>query len=152
MPDIAQIENAIMERLRENLPYLRTCGTLSEFLGGDMGVIEEMAPLCPAAFVIYEQGIFAQRLSGVLDREMTFGVIVAVRNFRAESALRHGSAGEKGIYDALEDVRAALSGQACGVEMDPLLPISEEAVTGSRDFAVYEIMFKTRCRSLLPAE
>ncbi|MHC1727953.1 MAG: phage protein Gp37 [Syntrophobacteraceae bacterium] len=146
MPAIAEIENAILERLRASLPYLRTCGSLSEFLGRDLDAIEEMAPLCPAAFVIYEQGTYSQKMSGVQDREMHFCVILAVRNLRGESALRHGSPGQKGIYDVLEDVRAALSEQSCGVEIDPLSPVTEEAVSGSRDFAVYEILFRTRCR------
>ncbi len=146
MPSITDIETAIIGRISDSLPCLRTCGSLSEFLGRDIEAIEEMAPLCPAAFVIYARGKYSQKLSGFQDREMIFGVIVVVRNLRSESAVRHGSAEEKGVYELLEDVRAALCGQSCGMEMDPLAPVSEQAVAGSRDFAVYEILFGTRCR------
>ncbi len=108
-----------------------------------------MSPLCPAVYVIYGRGKYSQKMSGCQDREMIFGVIAVVRNLRGDPAVRHGAAGEKGIYQVLEDVRAALSGQSCGMDMDPLAPLSEEAVAGSRDFAIYEILFKTRCRFAL---
>lgn len=149
MPGIAEIEQALIGRLSSEIPYLRTCGSLAEFLSRDIGVLEDMAPLCPAAYVVYVLGRFFQKLSGCNDREMLFAVAVVVRNFRAESSVRHGSPGEKGAYEVLEDVRRVLSGQACGVEMEPLLPVSEEAVAGSREFAVYKIIFRTRCRFAL---
>ncbi|MEN6439777.1 MAG: phage protein Gp37 [Syntrophobacter sp.] len=146
MPGITEIEHALIGRLSSEVPYLRTCGSLAEFLSHDIGVMEEMAPLCPAAYVIYVRGKFSGKLPGCLDREMMFAVAVVVRNFRGESAVRHGSAGEKGAYEVLEDVRQVLSGQSCGMEMEPLLPVSEEAVAGNREFAVYKIIFRTRCR------
>lgn len=146
MPTVADIEQAIIGRLSSALPYIRTLGSISEFLGRDLGAIEEMAPLCPALFVIYGRGKYSQKISGCQDREMVFGVIAVVRNLRGDSAVRHGAAGEKGIYQVLEDVRAALSRQSCGIDIDPFAPVSEEAVAGSRDFAVYQIIFKTRCR------
>lgn len=146
MPTITEIENAIIERLRACLPYLRTCGSLSGFTGRSPEVIEAMAPLCPAAFVIYRQGTFSLKMSGVQDRLMLFGVVAAVRNLRGESALRHGSTGQKGIYEVLEDVRSALSEQSCGIDVEPFAPVTEEAFSGTRDFAVYEILFRTGCR------
>lgn len=149
MPRITTIEQAIAGRLSSELPYLRTCGSLPDFLGRDTGTIEEMAPLCPSAYVIYRQGRYSQKISGCLDREMAFSVIVVVRNLRGDGAVRHGAQGEKGVYEVLEDVRAALTNQSCGVEIDPLAPVSEGAVAGSRDFAVYEILFKTRSRFAL---
>lgn len=146
MPTVADVEQAIIGRLSSELPYVRTLGSLSEFLGRDLDAIEELAPLCPALFVIYGRGKYLQKMSGCQDREMVFGVVAAVRNLRGDSAVRHGAAGEKGIYQVLEDIRAALSGQSCGIDMDPLSPVSEEGVAGSRDFALYQILFKTRCR------
>ncbi|MCE5334267.1 MAG: DUF1834 family protein [Desulfobacteraceae bacterium] len=146
MSAIALIEDAIIGRLSTSLPYLRTCRSLSGFLPRDEAALEETAPLTPAAFLVYKRGAYSQQLSGALDRDMVFGVIVAVRNLKGDSAVRHGAAGEKGVYDVLEDVLNSLSGQACGMAIDPLLPVSEEALTGRRDFALYEILFKTRYR------
>lgn len=147
MSVIAEIEDAIIGRLSASISYLRTCDSLSSLLQRDINAIEQIAPLCPAAFAVYKRGAYSHSISGALDREMVFGVIVAVKNLKGDGAVRHGTAGDKGIYDVLEDVRAALSGQACGIAMDPLLPVSEEALVGRRDFALYEILFKTRCRS-----
>lgn len=149
MPCLTEIENALIVRLSSELSYLRTCGSLPEFLTRDVGMMEEMVPLCPAAYVIYIRGSFSHKLPGYQDREMMFAVAVMVRNFRAGSRLTHGSAGEKGVYEVIEDVRRVLSGQSCGIEMEPLLPISEEAVAGNREFAVYKITFRARCRFTL---
>ncbi len=146
MPTVADVEQAIIGRLSSELPYIRTLGSISEFLGRDIDAIEEMAPICPALFVIYERGKYSQKISGCQDREMFFGVIAAVRNLRGDSAVRHGAGGERGVYQVLEDIRVALSGQSCGIDMEPLSPVSEEAMAGSSDFALYQILFKTRCR------
>lgn len=146
---ITEIEQAIISRLRDQIAYLRTVGSIAEFLADDIDSIEEYAPLCPAAFVVYDHGDFNHKMSGVQDREMIFNVLVVVRNLRGDSAARHGAAGEKGVYDVLEDVRSALSDQACGLSIDPLLPVSEEGIAGSKDLAVYGMAFRTRCRFTL---
>ncbi|MEM5789842.1 MAG: Gp37 family protein [Syntrophobacteraceae bacterium] len=149
MPTITEIETAMIARLRERITYLRTCGSMAEFLADDIENIEEYAPLCPAAFVVYDSGSYSHKVSGRQDREMVFNVLVVVRNLRGETAARHGVAGEKGVYDVLDDVRATLTDQSCGLAMDPLLPMSEEGVAGSKDLAIYAIAFKTRCRFTL---
>lgn len=146
MPSISEIEDAIIGRLSAAVEYLKACGSLSEFLGRDLEAIEEISPLSPAAYVVYRQGTFLQKISGFEDREMILGVLAVVRNVRGQVAVRHGRGGEKGAYEVLEDIRAALSGQICGVEMQPLVPLSESAVTGAGDLAVYEILFRTVCR------
>ncbi len=146
MASLTTIEQAIIGRLSTALPYLKTCGSLSEFLSRGASEIEEFSPLCPAAFVVYQRGAYSRKMSGALDREMIFSVVVAVRNLRGDEAVRHGAAGDKGIYEVLEDVRTALCDQTCGMDIDPLAPVSEEAVSGTRDFAVYEIGFRTRSR------
>lgn len=146
MASLTTIEQAIIGRLSTTLPYLKTCGSLSEFLSRNVSEIEELSPLCPAAFVVYQRGAYSQKMSGVLDREMIFSVIVAVRDLRGDAAVRNGAAGDKGIYDVLEDVRTTLTDQTCGIDIDPFAPVSEEAVAGTRNFAVYEIRFRTRGR------
>lgn len=149
MPTITQIEDAIIGRLQSEIAYLRIVGSLAHFLADDIENIEEYAPLLPGAFVIYDHGTFDHKMSGAQDRDMIFNVLVIVRNLRGDSAVRHGAAGEKGVYDVLEDVRKALSNQACGIAIEPLLPISEEGVAGSKDISIYSIAFKTRCRFAL---
>lgn len=149
MLTVTDVENAIIARLRSEIPYLRTCGSLAEFLASDIEQIEELAPLLPAAYVVYGGGRFDHKMSGIQDRRMTFLVVVVVRNLRDNEAVRHGRAGEKGIYDLLEDVRAALTDTDCGIEIDPLLPEAEEPIAGTTDLAVYGISFGTKCRATL---
>jgi phage gp37-like protein len=144
---IAEIEEAIIARLGAELPYLRTCSSLGSFLARDPKEVAGLTPLCPAVYVVYQGAEYSHRMAGVQDRAMTFNAVALVRNLRGEPAPRHGQGVEKGVYEVLEDVRAALTGRDCGIQIDPLLPVSEQAITGARDLAVYGISFRTRCRT-----
>ncbi len=76
-----------------------------------------------------------------------FTAIAVVRNLRGEPAPRLGLGTEKGAYEVLEDLRAALTDRDCGLAISPLLPTSEQALKGGgRNLAVYGISFKTSCR------
>jgi phage gp37-like protein len=149
VPTIAQIEDAIVSRLASGLPFLRTCSSLADFFAADLAAIAGLTTLCPAAYVVYTGAEYSYKMGAVQEREMAFTVIAAVRNLRGEPAPRLGAAGETGVYEVLESIRTALTGQDCGIAIEPLLPVSEKAVSGSRDLAVYGIRFKTRCRAVI---
>lgn len=149
MPTLSQIETAIVARLAAQIPYLKTCGCLAEFLAKDLEDVEAIALQLPAAYAAYEGGEFEHRLSGIQDRTMTFTILAVVSNYRGEEAVRHGQGTEKGVYDLLEDIRVAISDHDCGVEIDPLLPTREGAIDGNQTLQVYGITFQTRCRGTL---
>ena len=142
MYTIAQIEDAIIDRLKTQLTYLKTCDSLSEDL---MDEIETLTIRPPAAYVIYPSGRY-EHATGVQDRFMEFLVILMAKNLRGDRAARHGEGAEKGAYEMLDDARNALTNQNCGLDIDPLLPVDEEIIGGSKDTAAYGIRFKTRCR------
>jgi len=149
MPTLSQIETAICARLRAQIPYLRACASLADFLARDLEDLETIALQLPAAYVAYEGGEYEHLVSGVQDRTMLFAVLAVVANYRGEESVRHGMGAEKGAYDLLEDIRAALSDQDCGIAMDPLLPIREGAIDGNDALQIYGITFRTRCRATL---
>lgn len=146
MYTIAQIEDAIISRLRAQLTYLRTCESLGDFL---LSEAEDLTKLFPAVYVAYEGGEYNHEVSGMQDRRMTFSVIVMVKSLRGQEEARHGQGSEKGAYEVLDDVREALTDQTCGLEIDPLLPLDEAAVEGTKSLAIYGIRFRTRCRFTL---
>ncbi len=143
---IARIENAIIGRLRDQIPYLRTCASLAYFL---LKEIEDIALILPAAYVTYEQGDFEHSMSGAQDRRMVFSVLAMAGSMKGDEASRHGSGGGIGVYRLLDDVRVALTNQSCGLDIDPFRPITERSVDGDSHLSVYGISFETRCRFLL---
>jgi len=149
VPTLTEIENVIVARLAAQIPYLKTCGTLAEFLAKDLDQVEEIGRQLPAVYAAYEGGEFEHKMSGVQDLTMTFTIVAVVANYRGEEAVRHGMGAEKGVYDLLHDIRAALSDQDCGIEIDPLLPLREGAIDGSGSLQIYGITFQTRCRATL---
>lgn len=149
MPTLTEIEAAIAARLTAEISYLKTCGSLADFLARDAEGLEAMALQLPAAYVAYEGGEYDHSMSGVQDVAMTISVLAVASNYRQEEAVRHGLSLEKGIYDLLEDIRIALSDQSCGVDIDPLLPVREGAIDGTQSLQVYGITFQTRRRAAL---
>jgi len=146
MYTIDQIEDAIISRLQAQLTYLKTCASLGEFL---LDEVEDITVRFPAAYVAYERGEYHHAVSGVQDRIMTFVVVVMVKSLRGQEEARHGMGSEKGAYELLEDVRSALSDQDLGLQIDPLLPVDEQALEGDKQLAMYGIRFRTRCRTTL---
>jgi phage gp37-like protein len=146
MPTITNIENAIIEYLKTELTYLKTCQSLGEVLIDDAA---DIALHTPAAYVVYEGGRYDHVMSGTQDRFMNFAVVVVAENLRGEAEARRGQGAAKGAYDLLDDVRAALSDNAVGLAIDPLLPIDENAIENTERAAVYAIRFATRTRYTL---
>jgi phage gp37-like protein len=146
MYTVTEIEDAIVDRLKSEVGYLRTCASLGQFLVNES---REFTRLFPAAYVSYARGSYDHRMNGIQDREMVFDVVCMASNARGDEAARHGDGTGKGAYDVMEDVRAALTNQSCGLNIDPLLPESEEHIEGDQKMAIYAVTFRTRCRFVL---
>lgn len=142
MYSIKEIEQAIVDTLKAGVPWLRECGSVADFLAGDL---ERIAKRTPAAYVSYGGGAY-DSLVGALDRTMTFEVLCVAENERGDQAARHGVGTSYGVYDLLDAVRECLTESACGLEIDPLLPVDEEPVAGTETVSIYGIRFQTRCR------
>lgn len=134
----------MVARLESQISYLKKCDSIGEFLIDDL---DALAKQTPAAYVAYQNGRYDHKTSGVQDRHMTLSVIAVARSFRSQKAARAGrGTSEKGAYDVLEDVRAALSDQACDLDIDPLIPVRDGMIAGTQSIAIYAIDFETRCR------
>ncbi|MGD9505358.1 MAG: phage protein Gp37 [Syntrophobacteraceae bacterium] len=141
-----QIEDAITERLKSQMPGLRECASLARFLTAKGADRDGERLLSPAVYVVYSRGKYSHAWNGVQDREMFFNVVAMVENLRGDVAARHGEGSETGAYELIEAVRATLSGEQCGLDIDPLAPVSEEAIRGDATMAMYGITFRTSCR------
>jgi phage gp37-like protein len=150
MYTVVQIEDAIIAQLKSGMSYLKTCASMAEFLSSRLEENDCCLPLLsPAVYVVYDRGSYSHKMSGAQDREMLFTIIAVVENLRGDVAARHGQGPHKGAYELLEDIRISLSNHSCGLNIDPLTPLSEEAISGNEKMAVYGISFRTSCRFAL---
>ena len=143
MPTITEIENTIVDGLKEKLDYLKTCKSLGE---GMVNEIKDLTIQCPAIYVVYERGEYSQETISTQDKKMIFGVIVMAKNYRGDAAARQGQGDTKGAYDLLEDVRAELVDNDLGLDIDPLMPVDESPLETQIDQAAYVIRFETSQR------
>ena len=63
----------------------------------------------------------------------TLAVMVGTRTVRGERFTRHGSVGEPGSYQLLEDVRRLLAGQTFGLDIAPLRPGADRTLFNTRN-------------------
>lgn len=77
----------------------------------------------PAAWIVFAGLDNGADGEGVTRARASFGVLVAARNLRNETATRHGGGkpGEPGSYQLLEDVVRLLSGQRLHEDADPFV-------------------------------
>lgn len=124
---IGTIEAAIVERIASAakaglLGYrLKTVDSYGgEFDDKDLAKI---ANLLPGAWVMLKgEEQLAEQSNGAWKMRATFVVIVGARNQRNQAAQRHGALGDVGSYQIARDVRALLTNQTLGLEIDPLAP------------------------------
>jgi phage gp37-like protein len=140
MPTITDIENKIIDVLKAQLDYLKTCKSLGE---GMVNEIKDLTIQYPAIYVVYERGEYSRETIATQDKKMIFGIIVMAKNYRGDEAARQGQGGTKGAYDLLEDVRAELTNNDLELDIDPLMPVDESPLETQLDQAAYVIRFET---------
>jgi len=143
MYKINEIEDAIVSRLKTQIPYLLTCNSLGDII---MSQAQERTLNYPAVYVVYKKGTYDHQIAGVQDKEMDFTVVAMAKNYRGEKEARHGKLTEKGAYNIMDDVRAALTNHAVGLDIDPLFPMDESELDGGESVATYGVVFRTKCR------
>lgn len=137
MITIGAIENAMLARIREAsesgaLGYrLKTVATYQgEF---DDELVAEIVAQFPAAWVVFAGEEPAEQIGrGVWRCRPTFVVVAGARNLRNEQARRHGTIGEPGSYQIVQDLRALLIDQDLGLDIGPLAPGGVRSIFNGR--------------------
>jgi|Deesub1362A_J573_1020465.scaffolds.fasta_scaffold00740_18 phage gp37-like protein len=136
------IEDSIIDALKTAMPYLRTVETYAGQLEDE---IERLPVRFPAAYVVYGGSSF-NWIDGPNHQEtVEFSVLVAAKNLRGNRAVRKGGSApdDRGAYDLINDVLAALTNKTFGLEIERLKPLRVSLVFISRVIAVYGIDFQT---------
>lgn len=124
---IGQIEDAIIARIEAAAAAGGVLGyrfrAVATYSGEMDQEVKHVAPSFPACWVAYMGEDRPEPLGdGTYRHEPTFALVIAARNVRNERARRHGSVGEVGTYQMLEDLRALLSGKDLGLEIRDIEP------------------------------
>ena len=147
MYTITEIEDAIIATLKasEMGAYCKKIDSY-QIEGGDLEEqIRLFAGQLPCVLVMYtpDGADCDYSFSGVEDEPMVFSILACAQNLRGKGTAR------RGVYDMLEDLRAALVGKNCGLDMDPLLRSSPKIEINTKNFSAYSMDFKTRRRNAL---
>lgn len=150
MYTITEIEDAIISTLKSS-DMGAYCKKIDSFQieGGDLEEqIRILSGNLPSVLIQYsESPSFEHSMSSVQDEDVIFSILVCSQSLRGAGEARRNIS--IGTYKMLYDLRKALSGKNCGLDIDPLLPQSAAAEVNTKSFSAYSIRFKTRCRHTL---
>ena len=135
---IPQLEDALLARIKEALPQLKTVET---FGGDSLEELRQIAFRFPAVYAVLREQKPADDLrefGDVYGSRATFDLLVCCRNLRGEEGGRRGSGG---AYELLEGLRAALVGQTLGLAILPVEFDGEEAALIEKEMVVYKATY-----------
>lgn len=140
--DFKTIEDAIISELKTSVPYLKAVETYAGQLDRD---IASLPVRFPAAFVAYEGSNFSAGDLGSSGHEScTFSIFVCARDLRGRGETLKGAApGDKGAYDAVNDIVEALEYKSLGLNIEPLKPMRASLLFAGAEVVAYSLAFVT---------
>jgi phage gp37-like protein len=131
MLTITQIENLLIARIRESLPYLVE---VASYQGQLEKEIAELVLRTPAVLVSLQElpGETASFEGYALT--YTFSLAVVCRDLRGEAASRRG---DTGAYRILDDLYAALKDHALDAQLQPLSYDKAEALLITKEVVIF---------------
>jgi phage gp37-like protein len=141
---ITDIEKAIIARIKDQLQYLKTCESWSAFR---ITTLQNEAFEFPAVYVVFDRaGTIQYVADSIQNIPLTFRAIVMQHTLGIELSgveSRHGDGAQvMGVYDILEDLRAALTGYKDSSDFDilqPILPQSIQSIFQNENISIYSI-------------
>jgi phage gp37-like protein len=129
MPNLAQIEEALVARLRDKNLSVR-----------DLDKETDKAVVFPAVFVSTDQGTFERAVMNAFRQTARITLTIYFKDV-SEKKRRHG------VYPILEAIVGILVGQTLGLTIKPLAPIAFRNVTDQAlqndGLAAYSVTFET---------
>ncbi len=137
MYTIKQIEDRIVEVLRDGLSAART---VAAYHGEISNITEDfkkfLKPL-PAVYVLYSGSKFNETANRSYDEEVTYTIVVIAGNLRAPE--KHMEI----AYQILEEIKGILIGKNLGLDIEPLQPLAIEALIVTDIFSIYAFDLET---------
>jgi phage gp37-like protein len=131
---IAEIENALLQRVRDHLPEVET---VERYAGQLEQEIDEMPFGSSAVFALYDGSDMTRADNQFFFDNAAISTVIACRNLSGR-----GNA-QVDAYALFAQVRDLLTNQKLGLEIEPLTPTRIELVFVSGPLCVYGIRWQT---------
>ncbi len=135
--DFEQIEDAIINEIKDNIDYVRTVET---YAGQLEARIEELPILYPAIFTTYSGSQYEWVDGNNYNEKDVFTVIVASKNLMGHKVMLKGSSG---CYKMIKDVLSKITGNNFGLDIERMKPRETRLLYISQTIALYGIEFQT---------
>jgi phage gp37-like protein len=132
------LEDAVLKALQAQLGS--HVNTLESYQGDWRPGLRQETWRLPAVLVRLRQSRGEQVSARSYDLTLDFSLLVIVRQLRGDNAARRQ---EDGVYQILAGIRQALWHQDLGLAVQPLALVREEPVLNTREFSVYEALYRT---------
>ena len=140
MYSVSAIEDQVIAKLKASKPITDVCPTIETY-GGQLDSLTRDIPslsiFLPAVLILYSGSKFSEPANRSFDEEITFSAVLVAKNLRGLADLRTGA------YQILALVRAVLIDNNLDLNIEPIHPLSIEAIWISEEMAVYGFDFKT---------
>jgi len=146
---ITTIENAIVAALDVS-PINGYAKTIEPYAGQLEQEVGKSLLIMPAVLPVFAGDTYseANAQNTQYNRTCDWDVLCAVRNLRGDVAALQGAGSgataEVGIYEMLDDVRAALVGNRLGLEIEPLRILYRRRIVASAKAFIYAVRFQTQ--------
>ncbi len=142
MYTVTQIEDAIIATLKASVMdgYCNKIDSYQVEAGDLEDQIRIFAGQLPCALIMYSGGEFVHHPNRQQEEEMTFSILVCGQSLRGGGQARRGAVG---TYQMLDDLRATLTGNKCGLTITGLMPVRVDAEINTKVFSAYSMQFKT---------
>jgi len=145
---IEQIEDAIIDTLKADGTLASYVKTFDRLPWERADEAEALVKRYPALLVAYAGGDDDSGLTAVCDHKGRFAVWCCARNLRSPSAAARGpAAGEKGVYDLLNDVLSCLHFSSLGLDIIRCLSKRVVPLAASPRVAIFSREFEVWWRS-----
>lgn len=131
MLNLTDMEDLLLSRIKEQLPYVVTVESYQGQIKEDMA---ETVIRTPAVLALLKNTVGSPSSFGEYSNTYKFNLIVVCRNLRSRQAARRE---EGGVYQILEDLRQALTDFILDPELQPVSFEQEEAFFVTKEWAIY---------------
>ena len=138
--DLSEIERTIIEKVKYEIPYFKTVGTIGDWLKRD---VERLSILAPGFFFLFEDGDYQPVGTSIFEVEMIFTAVIVAKNYTSQETLLHGKLGTRGVYEIIKDVSSLFINNDFGLPIRPMVPRKLYGIGGDDYVAIYGFDFTT---------
>jgi len=144
---IESIEDAIVSTLSNNATLKAYVKTFERMPWDNLDELVKLLRQYPAIVVSYSGGDDDTGNFNVMDHSGRFAVMCAHKNVRSPSAAARGPVtGEKGVYDMLKDVLAALNFSTLGLTILLCRSLRVRRVAATKSLTIFSREFEVKWR------